>query len=182
MADTYVIDGYNLIHALGMIRRDAGPRGLEAARTQLLQFLAQSFGDNSSSVTVIFDAKHAPRGAVRDQVFHGMSVRFAPKEQSADDLIETIIQEHAAPRSLVVVSNDARLQNAAQRRLARAWSHEALLDFLEQRPVSKTSPDADEKSQGGSPEETRRWQREFADLKDDPSLREFFKHDQFDDP
>ena len=108
MPDSYVIDGYNLIHALGMIRKEAGPGGLEASRNQLLQFLAQSFGDRTTEVTVIFDAKHAPRHVSREKIIHGVHVRFAPKGQSADDLIETLIDEHASPKTLVIVSNDGR--------------------------------------------------------------------------
>src|SRR5207249_3119708 len=136
MRDSYLIDGYNLIHALGMIQKQMAPGGLEASRTKLLDFLAQGFGDDAASCTVVFDAKQAPRGFSRTQEYHGLSIRFAPKLQSADDLIETLIDETAEPKTLVVVSNDARLQNAAKRRGARAWSHEAILDFLEERQAA----------------------------------------------
>lgn len=182
MPDTYIIDGYNLIHALGMIRKDAGPGGLQASRTQLLRFLAQSFGERSSAVTVIFDARQAPPKLPREQQHHGIAIRFAAKGQTADDLIEALISADAAPKSLIVVSNDARLQHAAQRRQAQAWTHEMLLDFFDKRSDASSKPrlPAAEKSESLSPEEARDWQNEFADVENDPDLKEFFDHDKYD--
>ena len=180
MQDSYVIDGYNLIHALGMIQKNLHPGGLEASRRKFLEFLVQSFADAVSRVTVVFDAQHAARGGRRDQEFHGLSIRFAPKKESADDLIETLIEEHAEPRTLVVISNDMRLQNAARRRGARAWSHEALLDFFDSRPDEevKAAP-TPEKKDSISPEDAKKWMKEFKDVEADPDLKEFFEHDRF---
>src|ERR1051325_10695314 len=133
MADSFLIDGYNLLHALGMIRKNAGPGGLEAGRRRLLEFLVTAFAADAGQVTIVFDAKQAPRGVKRQQQYHGLHVDFAPKGQSADDRIEDLIEQAAEPRTLVVVSNDARLQNAARRSGARAWTHEDLLDFFEKK-------------------------------------------------
>jgi hypothetical protein len=181
MRDSYLIDGYNLIHALGMIQKQMGPGGLEASRTRLLDFLAAGFGADAPNCTVVFDAKQAPRGLSRSQEHRGLAIRFAPKKQSADDLIETLIDETTEPKSLVVVSNDARLQNAAKRRGARAWSHEAILDFLEERQATKPTPaqPTKEKTEHVSPEEMKRWLEEFGALEKDPELKEFFEQDRF---
>jgi predicted RNA-binding protein with PIN domain len=177
---TFIIDGYNLIHALGMIRKDAGPGGLEKSRIQLLQFLAKSFGNDASNVTVVFDAERAPRRAERQQVLLGINVHFAPKGQSADDWIETLIREHTAPKQLVLVSNDARLERAAKQRGALGWSHEQLLDYFDrQRVVAGDSEAVQEKQNTMSPEEVKAWHEEFADLETDPELKEFFEMDRF---
>jgi uncharacterized protein len=180
MPNSFLIDGYNLIHALGMIQKQVPQGGLETSRLRLLDYLAESFGDDARNVTVVFDATNAPRGAVRDQEHRGIGVRFAAKNQSADDLIEDLLAAPPAPRSLVVVSNDARLQNAARRVGAQAWSHDTLLDFFEQgqkgQPATKTA--ANDKDTV-SPDESKRWQREFADVENDPDLKEFFEHNQF---
>ena len=180
MADSYLIDGYNLIHALGMIQRQLKAGGLEDSRRWLLDYLAEAFGDDSPRVTIVFDAKHGPRGISREQEHRGLHIQFAAKTESADDRIETLIEQEAAPKSLIVISNDMRLQSAAKRRSARAWSHEALLDFLEKRQDGvKTKPAATEKSKGVSPDEMKRWLKEFETLEDDPELKEFFDHDRF---
>jgi predicted RNA-binding protein with PIN domain len=179
MHDSYLIDGYNLIHALGMIQHKMAPGGLEESRRRLLAFLGASFGDGASSVTVIFDAKHAPRGVSRRQEHHGLQIHFAPSQQSADDMIEALIDEEAEPRALVVISNDTRLQNAARRRGARAWSHEALLDFLDTRAKPPAAPIDEKGTAAVSPEEMQRWVKEFAWLESDPELKEFFDMDRF---
>ena len=179
MHDSYLIDGYNLIHALGMIQRHMAPGGLEKSRTQLLDFLTEAFGAATSHVTIIFDAKQAPPGVSRQQTFHGLHIHFAGKNQTADDMIEALIDEEPRPPSLVVISNDMRLQNAARHRGARAWSHEALLDFLENRKLT-TTPALDEKrAEKLSPEELKRWLKEFESLESDPELKEFFDLDRF---
>jgi predicted RNA-binding protein with PIN domain len=182
MRHSYLIDGYNLIHALGMIQRNLAPGGLEASRRRLLDFLAESFGNNASSVTIVFDAKHAPPGVQRTQSHHGLHILFAPRNQSADDLIETLIDAETNPSELTVISNDQRLQNAAHREKAHAWSHEDLLDFLEKRQAAAPpAAAADEKSDLMSPEEMRRWLKEFEPLERDPELKEFFDLDRFED-
>lgn len=180
MADTYLIDGYNLIHALGMIQKQMDRGGLEASRQKLLDFLSQAFGPASAQVTVVFDAKHAPRGISRTQQFQGLAIRFAPKQQSADDLIETLIAEHAAPKTLVVVSNDMRLQKAAARRGAQAWSHEVFLDFLDGwKEEERSAAPTEERPQDLSDAEKKRWLKEFEDVERDPTLKPFFDHDRF---
>ena len=182
MPDTFLIDGYNLIHALGMIQNQLGPGGLEASRHTLLEFLVQGFADDAGCVTIVFDARQSPRGVARVQSYHGLSIQFAPKAQSADDVIETLIDEHAEPKKLVVISNDMRLRNAANRRGARAWSHEALLEYFETRKVAAPkAPDEPRNEEGVSPEEARQWLEEFKDVENDPDLKEFFDHDRFDE-
>lgn len=179
MADSYIIDGYNLIHALGMIQKQVNPGGLEEARRKLLVFLADRFGADSARVTVVFDAQHAPRRVARQQVAHGLHVHFAPKDQTADDWIEKLIADEPQPRRLVVVSNDHRLQTAARQRAARGWTHEALLDFLDAQPGAERKQVQDEKAADLSPEETKHWLEEFGSLESDPELKEFFDQDRF---
>jgi predicted RNA-binding protein with PIN domain len=180
MPDSYVIDGYNLIHALGMISKQVEPGGLEASRRRLLDFLAGAFGADADRVTIVFDARQSPRGVSRRHSHLGLHVHFAPKDQSADDWIEEVIDNEMRPHSLVVVSNDLRLQSAAKRRGAKAWSHDALLDFLEKREKRKAAPQRDERSGNLSPEELRRWVQEFESLESDPKVKEFFDLDRFD--
>jgi predicted RNA-binding protein with PIN domain len=189
MPGSYIIDGYNLIHALGMIQHKLDPGGLEESRRKLLTLLADAFGAGASSVTVVFDAQHAPPGLPHRQQYHGLHIHFAPKNQSADDLIETMLDETTQPRLLVIVSNDGRLQNAAKQRGARAWSHEDLLDYLEKREKARSSPPstgggrlepADERRRAAlSPEELKRWLKEFDTLESDPEFKEFFDHNKF---
>src|SRR4051794_6738903 len=110
----YLIDGYNLLHGLGLISRRAGPKGLEKARARLLEYLGEVCGGKDVGVTVVFDAAGARPGVAAEHDYFGIRVVFAVGHDEADDLIELLIERESSPRSLTVVSDDHRLQQAAR--------------------------------------------------------------------
>lgn len=177
MSDVILVDGYNLIHALGMIQHHMPRGGLEASRRRLLEFLATAFQGRDAIVTVVFDARSG--NGKRSLVQAGMYVQFSGQGESADDLIERMIDENDDTDQLIVVSNDARLQHAAKRAGARPWSHDDLLDFLQRRPAKPAAVPVAEKAFTASPAEIRRWIAEFKPLERDPRLKEFFDIDKF---
>ncbi len=182
MNHSYIIDGYNLIHALGMIKTNLAPGELETSRRTLLAFLLGAFGGDAPRVTIVFDAKDAPRDRPRQQGYQGLHIHFAPKGQSADDWIETLIANEMEPAGLVVVSNDMRIQNAAMKGKARAWSDQDLLDyFLEKRRTpSKHAESVEDRSGPVSADQVSSWLKEFESLEKDPALKEFFDYNRFD--
>lgn len=116
-----LIDGYNLLHASGILGRGVGPGSLERSRNALLNFLAESLVEKQlTRTTVVFDAREAPPGLPRTVMHRGITVRFAPKGLDADTVIEELIEAESAPRRLTVVSSDHRLHRAARRRRAKA--------------------------------------------------------------
>jgi uncharacterized protein len=115
-----VIDGYNLLHASGILGRGVGRGSLERSRSALLNFLAESLEERElARTTVVFDAREAPPGLPRVLQHRGMTVRFAEPNSDADQVIEQLIRADSAPRKLVVVSSDHRLHRAARRRHAK---------------------------------------------------------------
>ena len=179
----YLIDGYNLLHAMGALQGRVGPQGLEKARRALLGLMLGAFGRGASNVTVVFDSANSPRDLADEQDYHGIQVRFAVHQEQADDLIESLIQHSSAPRQLAVVSDDHRLQQAARRRDCQALG---CLDFLEdlaryrkqRRPPA--SPPAEK--QPLSQQEMQIWLSEFAYLDDEPEMKELFGPFNFSDP
>jgi predicted RNA-binding protein with PIN domain len=168
MSVAYLIDGYNLIHAMGALPARIGPGGLEKARLRLLGLLHACFGSAAPAVTVAFDASGAPPGCTPEHDYHGLRIRFAVGGQQADDLIEDLIQHAPAPKQLVVVSDDHRLRQAARRRHAQAMKCTAFLDLLDRlrrRQIPRTAP-AEKRETTGS-DETRRWLEEFGHLDQD---------------
>ncbi|HVX14675.1 MAG TPA: NYN domain-containing protein [Pirellulales bacterium] len=116
-----IIDGYNLMHASGIFGRGRGPGGFERSRLALLNFVAESVAPTDlSTTTVVFDARQAPPGLPRRLVHREITVLFAAGYESADELIEELIRATSAPRRLLVVSSDHRVQRAARRRRARS--------------------------------------------------------------
>ncbi len=173
----YLIDGYNLLYALGVLLEGrTGPKVLERARRYLLDLLRAGHGD-SDDVTVVFDAKHPPPGAPTELDHGGIHVAFAVKQDEADDLLELLMRRASAPRQVTVVSDDHRVQQAARRRQCHALGCGEYMDWLAARrpPTARPDRDAPAKPEAVSPEETQRWLREFADLEHDAGMRELFE-------
>jgi predicted RNA-binding protein with PIN domain len=174
----YLIDGYNLLHALAPLPKKSGPGGLHHARLRLLDLLRSAFGDEASHVTVVFDARKSPPGATEVQDYHGIEVRYAIHEQQADDLIEMLIRSAAKPRQLTIVSDDHRIQQAARRRKCVVLSCVAFYDWLEARRNQRDRPVPKQenlsKPQTSTSTDKEHWLRAFADLDNSPDLKDAF--------
>ena len=183
MSAPYVIDGYNLLHAMGVLGGRAGPRGLEKARGRLLGLLAGAFADNTAAVTVVFDAAGALPGADAELAERGLHVLFAVGKQEADDVIERLIRQSSAPKSLHVVSDDHRVQQAARRRHCVVLECEDFLLLLDRmRQSQRRRPEAlAEKQEGLSEQEMQSWLKEFGDLEKDPALKKAFEKYDFEE-
>lgn len=139
-----IIDGYNLLNASGIVGGGAAGGTLETSRRALLDFLACRLQPAERRTTaIVFDARQAPPGLQRTLEYRGMSVRFAPRQSEADDVIEQLIRADSAPRRLTVVSSDHRLQRAARRRRAIAVDSEIWLRrFRNRPPITSGQPES----------------------------------------
>lgn len=176
----YLIDGYNLLHAMGLLSGKVGPHGLEKARLALLGRLCGDHSDAPDAVTVVFDASRAPPGAVEEEDYNGIHIRYA-LESDADEVIETLIRREATPRQLTIVSDDHRLQRAGRRRHCPVRGCLDYLEEMEQRRRNPAPPEAFVKPERVSGAETQHWLHEFADLVNDPTWREELGPDFRDD-
>jgi predicted RNA-binding protein with PIN domain len=174
-----LIDGYNLLYATGLLGRGIGPGGLERSRMALVNFLAASLEPAElAQTTVIFDAAshgrnaraNTPPGLPSVLNSHGLTIRFAVGYENADALIEELIRAEPAPRRLVVVSGDHRIQAAARRRKATPIDSETWYDDVVRRRRERRGVRG---STGGTPvppdrpsgslmeEEVAYWLRQF---------------------
>ena len=174
-----LIDGYNLLHAVGIIGRGIGPGGLERSRLALLNFLVESLESREvATTTVVFDAQEAPPGAPRAMNHRGIEVRFSTGYKDADAMIDELIRADSAPRRLTVVSSDHQVQRSARRRKARAvdsdvWYAEIVRKRLDRRTRQVLKP-----ARPGVPllaEEVDRWLRRFGG---EESLRRLIEEEE----
>jgi uncharacterized protein len=180
MSASYLIDGYNLLHAMGTLGGRVGPHGLEKARAGLLGLLHGALADQSPAATVVFDAAQAVPGVSAEQSSHGIRVLFAKNKEEADDVIERLIRHSSAPKALHVVSDDRRIQRAARRRLCRVLGCNDFLSFLEHlRHGHSHAQQVPEKKENLSPDEVQRWLSEFGHIEQDPKLKEAFESYDF---
>ena len=181
----FLIDGYNLMYAVIDPGFEKAPRGLRKARTRFLNELAHLLGPfDAARTTVVFDATKDPPTHLPKRTQHkGLTVLFAPREDVADALLETMIAQHSAPKMLTVVSTDHRVRQAATRRRARALTSDAFWDHLKSRrarPVPPVAPPTEpkERTAGPTPEQSAYWQSVFADVVDGPEAREVFEQQE----
>jgi hypothetical protein len=162
-----IIDGYNLLHAVGILSVRPGKKHLEMARKTLLQRLGNSLrADVRANTTIVFDAgPDAPRGLPAIQKYSGMEIRFARDHKNADEQIMELIVQESAPKSLHVVSGDREIQELARRRRATAWDSETWYDSLSH--FAPPDPDPEERNAAEprepqqSEEQIQSWLRTF---------------------
>src|SRR4051812_39982061 len=110
-----LIDGYNLLNVTGIFGQEGPGTELHRTRVALLNFLSESIDDRErKGTTIVFDAAGAPPGLPRSMKHEGITVHFAQGHADADEMIEELLEQYRAPRSLVVVSSDHRVQRAAR--------------------------------------------------------------------
>ena len=164
MSPRLLIDGYNLLFATGVFASPAGPPTLQRTREALLQFLADNINAKLLARTVIvFDATQAPPGLPGEVAFAGMKVLFSRRGQEADELLEDLIAAHRAPRELLVVSSDHRVQRAARQRGAKYADSDQWLTTL-QRPAQPASPSSKPDDPLAHSAELQAWLAEFSDV------------------
>jgi predicted RNA-binding protein with PIN domain len=156
----YLIDGYNLLHALGMAPTPVGPT-LEKARLRLLEWLAAELGPAAAAddLCVVFDSRSDRGGS--EQTFRGLRVRFS-RGETADDLIERLVHAETVPAALAVVSSDHRLCAAARRRGCAAFTCGEYIDRVSAKPREQPkSPPPEEKPAAVSDAEIEELLKEF---------------------
>ena len=170
----FLIDGYNLLHAMGILKgKISRPLQLQKARLGLLGMLSATYGNDAGDITVVFDAAHAPPGIAEASEYKGIHIRWAVQEDSADDLIASIIRHSSAPTQLTVVSDDRQIQQAAERRRCNVLGCADYLEWLQRHRRERRESDRSEavKPERPSEEESQYWLRQFAELDDSPEIK-----------
>jgi predicted RNA-binding protein with PIN domain len=136
-----LIDGYNLLHASGLISRGRGERALEQARNALLEFLAQQLAPQiAAQTTVVYDASAPPSGLPAIVVSRGITVEFAVDHEEADDRLDELIRAEPAPQHLWVITSDHRIQETARRRGAHRVDSDVWYDAVLERKWPPSPP------------------------------------------
>jgi uncharacterized protein len=159
-----LIDGYNLLHATDIFGAAGPGTDLHRTRLALLNFLAASISQRErSATTIVFDAAGAPPGLPQTLHHDGITVHFARRHSDADEMIEELLEQCTAPKALVVVSGDRRVQRAARHRGATYIdSSQWYTDLLAARRASKSAGQNAAKPAANPPaDEVNYWLREF---------------------
>ena len=141
-----LIDGYNLLHAIGYHGDLSEPGVLESARVRMLEKLSQYLTEEErKNSLVIFDAGHRSKDLEHQYVRNSIRVEFAIDHLDADSRILELIRNDNVPKQLLVVSSDHRIQRTAKARHASFLDSDQWLVLLESRLQSvgeEVDPDA----------------------------------------
>lgn len=133
---TFLLDGYNLMHAVGSVPPPKGTRTqFDSARVRFLDWLADSpaLCGGGHTVRVVFDAQNSTRD-FGTSTHRGLTVTYS-FGQTADDLIEALISVEGNPQSVRVVSNDGRLRDFARRHRCRHLTCGEFVNWLMEPPA-----------------------------------------------
>lgn len=126
-----IIDGYNLMHVSRFKPTSQHEGELRRCREGLLALLASHLHrSHHRDITIVFDSENAPKHLPDHSQWQHIAVIFARNENSADDLIASMVVQHSNPKQLVVVSSDHRVQVAAKRRKATSIDSDTWLDAI----------------------------------------------------
>jgi len=146
-----IIDGYNLLHTVGILDTKVGPKTLEKARDRLLGILARHLeGETRKRTTVVFDSQE--QGLPNQFTSHDVLVEFANDYASADEMIMLLVRRHSAPKQLTVVSSDHQIQRVVLARGAKSIDSDVWLDSLTQssnKPAGHINPEITDKPVSG---------------------------------
>ena len=157
-----IIDGYNLLQAV----QNLSEQTFDITDVQLCHIISRYLTVTKNRGAIIFDGI-GPRDKTGFNNLANLEVVFSGRSKEADDIIEKLVLENSAPRSLTVVSSDRRIKSAANKRKAIAlgsvdfWIE--VIKTLEKKAKRKTEPPA--KYIGITEGETEYWLREFGLLK-----------------
>lgn len=159
-----LIDGYNLLHVTDIFGAAGPGTDLHRTRLALLNFLAAAIDKRERrQTTIVFDAAGAPPGLPQTISHEGMAIHFA-RHSDADEMIEELLEQHRAPKSVTVVSSDHRVQRAA--RSHGATFVDSATWYTERRSAMRARAETDRSAKPGTPlapDELAYWVQEFHD-------------------
>ena len=128
---TYLIDGYNLLFRLGYATKKSPTPVFEAARRELLNWLAASppVRLGAARVRVVFDAVHGPFASAPTN-HKGVAVEFSFR-RTADEQIAELVEATRKPHEWAVVSDDNAVRAHARRTRVKALTLTEYLDWSE---------------------------------------------------
>lgn len=126
-----LVDGYNIVHAWPEMRRLLIREGRDVARARLVERLRVLHDFERVRVSVVFDGRGADIAIERPTPHTTFSVLYTPAGMTADDVIEQLTVQSAAPRAVFVATADQAERDTVEAAGAQTLSPEQLAEWIE---------------------------------------------------
>lgn len=144
----YVIDGYNLLHALRKLPGGL-PKDFGRARARLTELLSNFARRESTKVRVFFDGTPGKLGS-GDLDYPGVKVIFCgPGRESADHAVRDYVENAQEPFKLRVVSSDIEVAKSCRLNGAKVMSSQIMAGLLDDMTPVAAAPTRPEKPSRG---------------------------------
>lgn len=139
--DTYIIDGYNLLHAHPVHSRELR-RDLDVARAHLVADLSW-FAEAGQRTVVVFDGAGNPFSNGSPHHLGALTVIFSAAGTSADTVIEALAQRYRDRGEIaVVVTSDTATRDTVRSATVSVLSSERFVESLLTAPADVARPPA----------------------------------------
>ncbi|NDD58866.1 MAG: hypothetical protein EBZ47_06405 [Chlamydiae bacterium] len=130
----YLIDGYN-----GLFRTPKSKLSLEEKRRWFIQHIDNLVKNRSCLVTIVFDSSDPSRDLYSRGHFGSLEIIFTPKRQTADECIETLVEQAKRPSHITVVTMDRQLREKCMLRGACVLNIEQFVDHFQKKQKTTRS-------------------------------------------
>lgn len=145
----YVVDGYNLLHALSR-HHGALPVDDDRARARLIELLAHVGKRESTPIRIFFDGTTPANIGAGDHAHDGVRVKFCGADsESADRAICEYVENSHTPRKITVVSSDHAIANTCRLAGAKNMTSQSMAEKLASNEAKEHTATAIEKPETG---------------------------------
>lgn len=142
-AEYLLIDGYNLLHAARLDPKSDHHGALARARRRLIVWLEELLTVHQRSrTTIVFDARDKTVDRPNSSRQAGMTILFARSHADADGLIQELLERHAQPGRVTLVTSDRQLARAARALGAATMTSQKFLERTFRRGQSRSAAEA----------------------------------------
>lgn len=121
----YYIDGYNWLFRIPKSRKS-----FEEKRREFIKSIHKLVEGRTCLVTIVFDSSDPSRDISSKGNYDFLEIVFTPKKQTADEYIESAVENAFRPRQITVVTLDRELQQKCLLRGANVATMEEFFDFF----------------------------------------------------
>ncbi|MBM3207315.1 MAG: hypothetical protein FJZ57_01745 [Chlamydiae bacterium] len=121
----YYIDGYNWL-----FRTPKSRKSFEEKRREFIKNIHTLVEGRTCLVTIVFDSSDPSRDLCSKGNYDFLEIVFTPKKQTADQYIESAVENATKPRLITVVTLDRELQQKCMLRGANIVTMEEFFDIF----------------------------------------------------